>query len=314
MIFSCHTIHQSSYIGIYILKLNVVEYMKKVVSLTAILVIIIAYELIPINKYWGKTSKSIDNTAINSLIAKDEDVKSNAEQKKYELDDKLIDGKWKLKWNDEFDSNEIDKSKWNVLKRKDNYNNELQFYTEDNVIQENGVLSIIGKRQQKKVKKYTSGLIDTRNKFAFKYGRIDIRTKNPEGKGLFPAIWMMPDNSSEKYPEIDIMEMIGQEPFNIYGVVHYEEDGKYMRSFNNIKLEDYSGYHIYSFEWNESNLKWYVDGKLFHSTSFGVPHEKMYIIINLAIGGNWPGHPNEKTIFPSDFIIDYVRVYKEYKN
>lgn len=288
--------------------------MKKAVSLIAILVIIIAYEVIFINKYWEKTSKSTDNTEINSLIAKDEYVKSNAEQKKYELDDKLIDGKWKLKWNDEFDSNEIDKSKWNVLKRKDNYNNELQFYTEDNVIQENGVLNIIGKKQQKKVKEYTSGLIDTRNKFAFKYGRIDIRAKNPEGKGLFPAIWMMPNNSSKKYPEIDIMEMIGQEPFNIYGVVHYEEDGKYMRSFNNIKLEDYSGYHIYSFEWNDSNLKWYVDGNLFHSTNFGVSHEKMYIIINLAIGGNWPGDPNEKTIFPSGFIIDYVRVYKEYKN
>lgn len=288
--------------------------MKRGVFLISILAIIIAYEVIFINKYWAKNSISTDNTEINSLIAKDEYVKSNTEQKKYELDDKLIDGKWKLKWNDEFDSNEIDKSKWNVLKRKDNYNNELQFYTEDNVIQENGVLNIIGKKQQKKVKEYTSGLIDTRNKFAFKYGRIDIRAKNPEGKGLFPAIWMMPDNSSKQYPEIDIMEMIGQEPFNIYGVVHYEEDGKYMRSFNNIKLEDYSGYHIYSFEWNESNLKWYVDRNLFHSTNFGVSHEKMYIIINLAIGGNWPGDPNEKTIFPSDFIIDYVRVYKEYKN
>jgi beta-glucanase (GH16 family) len=225
----------------------------------------------------------------------------------------LIDGKWKLIWQDGFDSDGIDNSKWNIITRKDNYNNELQYYTKENVIQKNGVLSIIAKSEYKDGKNYTSALVNTRGIFSFKYGRIDVMAKNPVGKGLFTGIWLLPDRIGKPFPEIDIMEAIGQEPSKIYGVLHYLDNSKEITNFNTTNVENYNEYHLYTLEWDSLSIKWYIDGKLFHTSNSGIPDENMYIILNLAIGGNWPGDPNSETKFPNSFDIDYVKIYEQYE-
>jgi beta-glucanase (GH16 family) len=282
--------------------------MKKVFFLILILLAIISYKIISMNLNEQKIIENTNNSSSEEAVMEN----MNIIEEKSSAKEVLMDGKWKLIWQDEFDSNKINKANWTALHRKDNYNNELQFYTQENAAVNNGALTLVGKKELKEGKNYTSGLIDTRGKFSFKYGRIDIKAKTPKGKGIFPAIWLLPDRSGKPYPEVDIMEMIGQEPFNIYGVVHYEESGKFTKNYNMAKIENYNEYHVYTLEWSESNLKWYVDNTLFHSSSIGVPQENMYILINLAIGGNWPGNPDIKTEFPSYFNIDYVRVYKEY--
>lgn len=217
---------------------------------------------------------------------------------------------WILVWNDEFNNKFVDEEKWNVVNRKESYNNELQYYSKKNVIQSEGYLKLVGKREALEEKEYTSGLVDTRGKFTLQYGKIEVRAKNPNGKGLFPAIWLLPNNGTVVLPEIDIMEMIGSESELVYGAHHYMEKGIHERTFNKISLANPQDFHTYTLIWDSKEIKWFVDDTLLHSTNKGIPQESMYLIINLAIGGIWPGDPNSNTIFPSEFIIDYVRVYK----
>lgn len=218
--------------------------------------------------------------------------------------------KWILVWNDEFNNKFVDEEKWNVVNRKESYNNELQYYNKKNVMQSEGYLKLIGKRETLEEKEYTSGLVDTRGKFTLQYGKIEVRAKNPFGKGLFPAIWLLPNNGTVVLPEIDIMEMVGNEPEVIYGASHYLENGNYERTFNKIPIANPQDFHVYTLVWDKKEVKWFIDDTLFHSTSKGIPQEPMYLIMNLAIGGIWPGNPDRNTIFPSEFIIDYVRIYK----
>lgn len=293
--------------------------MKKSIFLIVIVFMTISWKVISVSKNMGSIPQNIDtstDTSIDTSIDNPEKVVEDysyidSEPKK--IEDIIIDGKWKLIWQDEFETKEIDNSKWIIINRKDNFNNELQYYTQDNASLKDGVLSITAKKEAKEGKDYTSALLSSRGKFSFKYGRIDVSARNPVGKGLFTAIWLLPDRAGKPYPEIDIMEMIGQEPSKIYGVVHYLQKGKVTKNYNITNLQSYNDYHLYSLEWDSSSLRWYVDGKLFHSTELGVSQENMYIILNLAVGGNWPGNPNAKTQFPSSFEIDYVRVYEEYK-
>jgi len=246
---------------------------------------------------------------------------------------------WKLVWQDEFNGTKLSPKKWNVLLREQSKHNELQYYLPDEAYLEKGALRLRSRKRDYGSQHYTSGRVDTSGKFSPVYGRFEIRAKLPGGKGLWPAHWLYPQNRDwameqrmalavtnglEKtipearpwYSEIDIMEFLGHTNV-IYGTLHYHKfDGEKKSSSGKRKGKaDYTkDFHIYALEWEPDKMRWFIDGKLFHSTPNGIPHTPHYLILNTAVGGKWPGNPDETTVFPQFHDIDYVRVYqkKEY--
>lgn len=189
-------------------------------------------------------------------------------------------------------------STWKSINRKDSYNNELQYYKKENVEIGENTIEILSKKESIDNKLYTSGLVESIN--AYKYGKFEFVISISEGKGLFPAIWLMND-SGLNLPEIDIFEMVGDKPDCFYGVIHYLEKGEKKHDFYKHKVEKKDTYKI-TLEWDSSTLTWFIDGIEVYKTSKGVPQEYMYIVINQAIGGNWPGNPDD-SIFPCEFKI-----------
>lgn len=246
-----------------------------------------------------------------------------------------------LIWREEFDyQGKPDADKWNFEKGFIR-NLEEQYYTSrlKNARVQHGKLYITALKENQKNKKYdnsvlnwkyntpsadyTSASINTKKKFEFKYGRVEVRAKLPKGQGVWPAIWMLGANFDDiEYPkagEIDIMEHVGKDPKEVHSTVHYPWDNR-----NGIKsnggtetLKDPSqNFHVYSVDWNEEKIDFLIDNKIYHT--FGIseagqkenPFRKpFYLIINLALGGNWAGEV-DPSIFPQQFVIDYVRVYK----
>ncbi len=243
---------------------------------------------------------------------------------------------WKLVWHDEFNGRKLDPKTWNVLIREHSKHNELQYYVPDEVYVENGCLRLRSRVRDYGAMHYTSGRVDTKGKLAPVYGRFEIRARLPGGKGLWPAHWLYPQNrdwpmeylmadavakGKERmipeerpwYSEIDIMEFLGCEPNVVYGTLHYYTfDGQKKTSSVTWKSDDdfSRDFHVYALEWEPDALRWYLDGQLIHSTTNGVPHTPHYLILNTAVGGDWPGNPDATTTFPQYHDIDYVRVYQ----
>jgi beta-glucanase (GH16 family) len=243
---------------------------------------------------------------------------------------------WKLVWSDEFKSKKVDPKKWNVLLREQSKHNELQYYVPDEVYTENGCLRMRSRVRDYGSMHYTSGRLDTSRKFAPTYGRFEIRARLPGGKGLWPAHWLYPQNRDwameylmaeavtnglERlipehrpwYSEIDIMEFLGHEPTVVYGTLHYYTfDGKKRTSSGTWRgdVDFTKDFHLYALEWEPNEMRWFIDGKLLHSTTNGIPHTPHYLILNTAVGGAWPGNPDATTVFPQYHDIDYVRVYQ----
>ncbi|MCJ7741929.1 MAG: family 16 glycosylhydrolase [Methanoregula sp.] len=243
---------------------------------------------------------------------------------------------WTLIWQDEFDGEAIDPNQWEMEIGGHGWgNNEWQFYTyrPENVRLEDGLL-VIEARDEKFIRRnYTSGRLKTQGLFTFTYGRVEARMKLPYGQGLWPAFWMLgEDIDYVGWPssgEIDIMEHIGRQPTHIYGTVHgpgYSGAGGvgHFTTFPAGTLSE--EFHVYAIEWEPGEIRWYVDdNQFFKLMSDQVPGEWVYdhpffILINLAVGGNWPGYPDDSTIFPQFLYVDYVRVYQrpemaaEYQN
>lgn len=194
---------------------------------------------------------------------------------------------------------------WKAVERKESYNNELQYYCAENVTIKDKELIIISKKEQRENKEYTSGLIESN--YAYLYGYFEFEIRVSKGRGLFPAIWLMPDDNTG-LPEIDVFEMIGSAPEHFSGVLHYLDDkGQKQRSYFEKRVEKKDMYKI-ALNWNEKEITWYIDGEPVHRIVKGIPHKHMYIIINQAIGGNWPGEPDEKTLFPASFIIKVLKM------
>jgi len=243
---------------------------------------------------------------------------------------------WQLVWQDEFSGPQLDTAKWNVLTREQSKHNERQYYVPDEVAVERGMLRIRSRVRTYGSMKYTSGRLDTRNKFTPIYGRFEIRAKLPGGKGLWPAHWLYPQNrdwpmerlmteeiakGNERlipeerpwYTEIDIMEFLGHQTNILYGTHHYYTfDGQKKTSSGTWRgAVDYTqDFHTYVLEWEPDSLRWYIDGQLLHATTEGVPHAPHYLILNTAVGGAWPGDPDSTTVFPQFHDIDYVRAYR----
>lgn len=204
-------------------------------------------------------------------------------------------------------------------------NNELQYYTDrpENIVVENGMLKITAIQESFEGSGYTSARIQTKDKFEQQYGRFEARIQLPWSQGLWPAFWMLGQNSDEvTWPEcgeIDIMENRGQEPTLINGSVHgpgYSGGEAVTKAFELENDRFDIGFHIFGIEWGENYINYYVDDKLYNRiTPDDVPGEwvfdqPFYIIMNLAVGGNYPGPPNASSVFPQTMLVDYVRVYQ----
>lgn len=207
-------------------------------------------------------------------------------------------------------------------------NGELQYYTDrsDNVTVQNGLLIITAKEESFGNSNYTSARLLTKGKFEQTYGRFEARIRLPNGKGLWPAFWLLGDdsNGAEIWPqigEIDIMEYVGDEPSTVFGTVHgpgYSGGESISKSYKLDNDRFDNGFHIFGVEWGPDYINWYVDDVLYNQlTPEDVPGEwvfnrgPFYIILNVAVGGALPGSPNEETVFPQTMLVDYVRVYKQ---
>ncbi len=244
---------------------------------------------------------------------------------------------YNLLWHDEFNGDTMNEDNWVYDPHEPGWtNNELQEYTTstDNVFVRDGrmVLKAIKTVDENGNDYYTSGKIKGQNKQDFMYGKVVVSAKVPEGQGLWPAIWMMPTDESyygqwPKCGEIDIMETLGNQTHIAYGTIHYGEPHAEQQGIYTLEGEKFSDdFHEFSVEWEPGEMRFYIDGNLYHTvndwfTAYPDEDEKPYpapfnqtffVQLNLAVGGNWPGNPDETTDFDkAEFEIDYVRVYQK---
>jgi serralysin len=157
---------------------------------------------------------------------------------------------------------------------------------------------------------YTSGMISSYATFEQKYGYFEMRADIPSGMGMWPAFWMLPKDLSWP-PELDVMESIGKYPTTVYGTAHYSDAGQHkFHSAWSIGPDLTVGFHTYGAEWNPKEIIWYLDGQEYGRTNTPPEMNKsMYLIANLAVGGDWPGSPDAKTPFPAEMQIDYIKAY-----
>lgn len=234
---------------------------------------------------------------------------------------------WTLIWHDEFDAPTLNQKYWKYdVDGNGGGNNELQYYTdsEKNSFIENGSLVIRALDDGYNGRAYTSAKVRSKYLAQWKYGKFEVRAKLPAGRGMWPAIWMMPvDDVYGTWPlsgEIDIMEFIGQNPNEILGTLHYGDywpNNKHSSTYYTSETPLNEDYHVFAIEWEPNKIQWFIDGKLYATKtpedlggSKWVWDQSYYLILNLAVGGNFPGDPDETTQFPQNFYIDYVRVFK----
>lgn len=246
---------------------------------------------------------------------------------------------YELVWSDEFDGTQLDSSSWETQTGTGTAyglpagwgNNELQYYTNfaNNVSVSNGTLKITARQESFGGQPYTSARIRTKGMHEFLYGRIEGRMIIPSTSGVWPAFWMLPTNSPyggwASSGEIDVMESVNNAD-SMHGTIHYGSDWPNNQlnggSFNNGT--DFSaGFHVFSVEWEPDQIRWYIDGQQYHSVnsnqwfSSAAPgnerapfDSEFHILLNIAVGGNWPGNPNGSASYPQTMEVDYVRVYQ----
>lgn len=239
---------------------------------------------------------------------------------------------WQLVWSDEFGGDVVNDSNWTHAIGGHGWGNgELQYYTDrdTNSYVSNGYLVIQALEENYSAWNYTSARLKSQGKKFFKYGKILARIKLPYGQGIWPAFWML----GESFPvvgwpdcgEIDVMEMIGGigKDNTVYGTVHWEDgNGQHAKYGSSYTLSSgifADNFHLFSIIWDESQIKWYVDNQLYHiiditPSTLSEFHEDFFIILNIAVGGNWPGPPDSTTVFPQRMEVDYIKVYKNSPN
>lgn len=238
---------------------------------------------------------------------------------------------WKLTWADEFEGAEINTTYWaHEIGKGDNGwgNNEWEYYTDapENSRIENGKLIIEARDDSWNGNKYTSARMITKDKKSFDFGRTDIRAKLPFGQGIWPALWMLGNTIDQKgWPacgEIDILELIGNLPSTSHATVHFGVDfssHKYVGNSYHVSDEMFNDrFHVFSVVREYNQMWFYVDDILIFEFSSkdtqGQPYpfnEQFFYIFNVAIGGNWPGDPDETTVFPQQMLVDYIRVFEK---
>ena len=238
---------------------------------------------------------------------------------------------WKLVWSDEFDGSNLNLENWTRQVLPEPFNGEWQQYfdREENSYVENGylVLKAIHTGVSHGKNQYTSGRLHTGGKQEWMYGRIAARIQLPFGKGIWPAFWMLGANITEiggdvpwpKCGEIDILEMYGsRDDAVVEANLHYDDDGHKMSGAKPCRLEKgifADQFHVFEIEWSDQKIIWYVDGKAYSevdvsSETMSEFHDKFYILLNIAVGGEWAGEPDDSTTFPAQMYVDWVRVYQ----
>jgi len=253
---------------------------------------------------------------------------------------------YKLVWSDEFDYEGLpDPAKWGY---EEGYvrNNEAQFYTrarKENSRVENGVLVIEARKEhfQKPTARagrrdnvsatpsadyaeYTAASLITLGRASWQFGRIEVRAKLPQGKGVWPAIWMLGDNIRKiGWPacgEIDIMEFVGHTPNKVHATVHYRKDGQHKSSGGALTVtEPWADFHVYAVEWTPERMDFFFDQQKYHSVDVKTAdnqgqnpfRQRQYLLINFALGGSWGGKIDD-SVLPQKYLIDYVRVYQKH--
>ena len=236
---------------------------------------------------------------------------------------------WLLVWSDEFDGENINAENWTYDIGGTGWGNaELQYYTDrpENARIEDGELVIEARREEERIqgREYTSARLKTQGLQSWTYGRIEARMQIPTGQGIWPAFWMLGDNiTTVSWPrcgEIDVMENIGSEPKLVHGTVHgpgYSGANGVGNSYPHPEGAAFADdFHVYTVEWEPEEIRWYVDDEHYGTVTVDdVPGEWVYdhpffIILNVAVGGHWPGYPDDTTVFPQQLRVDYVRVYE----
>ena len=232
-----------------------------------------------------------------------------------------------LVWQDEFDGTALNTADWTFETgtATDGWgNHELEYYRPENTAVKDGFLVITAKKENFQSSAYTSSRIKTQDKKAFKYGRVDIRAVLPKGKGIWPALWMLGSNiTTVDWPacgEIDIMEIIGggSGDKTAYGTAHWDNAGQHASAGGNKQLSNgifNDTFHVFSVVWTASSIKWYIDDVEYYvidTTPAGMAafQKDFFLLFNVAVGGDWPGSPDDTTRFPQRMIVDYVRVFQ----
>jgi len=225
-------------------------------------------------------------------------------------------------FRDDFNGNSIDWSKWNSVNVASTVNAELQHYVNDETyLNGQGQLIIRSRKRNYGGREYTSGRVDTRFKFSFTYGEVEWRAKLPKGKGIWPALWLLrtecpaatPCGAGLWPPEIDVMEARGDITNKITHAIHF---GVYPNNNHDTKEvfgPDYTaGFHTYKVLWDPNQIIFYVDGQETYRTTDKnkIPTQPLYLIMNTAVGGWYPGNPDASTHLPTEFAIDYVTVHR----
>lgn len=236
----------------------------------------------------------------------------------------------KLIWADEFEYSGLpDSAKWSYDTGNHGWgNNELQYYTakrKENALVSNGILSIKAIKEDYEEAKFTSARLVSKNKGDWKYGRIEVKAKMPQGRGLWPAIWMLPTDWEygdwPKSGEIDIMEHVGYLPDSVFGTVHtaaYNHMTGTQKTKSVFRKNLASAFHVYAMEWNEDRIRIFIDKEQYfefanekQSSREWPFNKRFHLLLNIAVGGNWGGKMGvDEFVFPQTMEVDYVRVYQ----
>ncbi len=241
--------------------------------------------------------------------------------------------RWQVVFHDEFEGEELDSNLWTTCFWWDDggctnlSTNEQQWYLPEQVTVDDGALHLTANLGpavgfEQRIFPYVSGMISSGRPtndesvdpgFAFQFGYVEMRARIPEGNGLWPAFWMLPVTHDSK-PEIDILEFLGQEPDQFRSHIHWrDEEGESRSEGDQWRSSNFSDdWHTFGIEWSADAVIWFVDGRQVWSYNDAdhLPVEPMYLIANLAVGGDYAG-PTNGTAFPSEFAIDYIRVWQE---
>lgn len=225
---------------------------------------------------------------------------------------------WQLKFSDDFNGTSLNTKQWSPCFFWGNSEGctngsagDLQWFDPDEVLVQNGIVSLHAQRRRSNGKEYTSGMISSHDKFSFSYGYVEMRAKVPKGNGFWPTFWLLSQKKSWP-PELDIAEFVGSNTKNVHMTIHYDEGGHKSSSGYWGGGEDFSNdYHTYAVQWEPDKIIWYVDGvERRRYTGAGIPQSSMYVVATLALGAAWTVPPDSSTPLPNTFDIDYIKVWQ----